>query len=370
MRICPGALIRILVALFLMRVWASGQIVENPAKPPAANAGRVVTLKEELRIEDTGEGYFFKNPSSIRVSPRGDIFFRDGQEQALLFDPQGRFVRDLFKKGQGPGELTSVSDTWVSPDQLFLRGNPPKILICDFKGNLIEELPLRGGTPAGSFIWADHAGLLLYGPGRPDPADGVGLRDTPWDIFAISAAGTSQERIGSFSISSFLEVEAGGAISVTSWNRLQVAALDGRSLFLNSSPEYLIEKFVRDKRSVALRFRRPFARQKRTASGGVSSLRGSGPDAPEFWPDIYALHIVDGRLWVQTWTVTEEKGILFDVFDTNGRYLDCFYIQSMMKDEGGRPARIHMTFAGGCAYFKEETSDGLIVIRKCRLVGL
>ncbi len=99
-------------------------------------------------------------------------------------------------------------------------------------------------------------------------------------------------------------------------------------------------------------------------------MRGSGPDAPEFWPDIYALHIVDGRLWVQTWTVTEEKGILFDVFDTNGRYLDCFYIQSMMKDEGGRPARIHMTFAGGCAYFKEETSDGLIVIRKCRLVGL
>lgn len=370
MRICPGALIRILVALFLMRVWASGQIVENPAKPPAANAGRVVTLKEELRIEDTGEGYFFKNPSSIRVSPRGDIFFRDGQEQALLFDPQGRFVRDLFKKGQGPGELTSVSDTWVSPDRLFLRGNPPKILIYDFEGSLIEELPLRGGTPAGSFIWTDPAGLLLYGPGRPDPADGVGLRDTPWDIFAISADGTSQERIGSFSISSFLEVEAGGAISVTSWNRLQVAALDGRSLFLNSSPEYLIEKFVRDKRSVALRFRRPFARQKRTASGGVSSLRGSGPDAPEFWPDIYALHIVDGRLWVQTWTVTEEKGILFDVFDTNGRYLDCFYIQSMMKDEGGRPARIHMTFAGGCAYFKEETNGGLIVIRKCRLVGL
>jgi hypothetical protein len=97
---------------------------------------------------------------------------------------------------------------------------------------------------------------------------------------------------------------------------------------------------------------------------------GGGPSAPEFLPDIYALHIVDGQLWVQTSTVTEEKGILFDVFDTQGRYIDSFYIQSMMKGEDGQPARIRMTITGGSAYFKEETSDGLIVVRKCRLVGL
>ena len=118
-----------------------GQIVENPAKPIAKNAGRIVTLKEELRIEDTGAGYFFKNPSSIRVSPRGDIFFRDGQEQALLFDPKGRFVRNLFKKGQGPGELSSIVDTWASPDRLYLRGNPPKILVFDYEGNLVQRTP-------------------------------------------------------------------------------------------------------------------------------------------------------------------------------------------------------------------------------------
>jgi hypothetical protein len=365
-----GAGFAILMGWLSVCALGFGQIIENPAKPIANNAGRIVTLKEELRIEDTGAGYFFKNPSSIRVSPQGDIFFRDGQEQALLFDPKGRFVRNLFEKGQGPGELTSLTDTWVSPDRLYLRGNPAKILIFDFEGNLIKELPLRGGTPAGRFIWADSANLLLYGPGRPDPSGGTGFIDVPWDIVAINSEGTSQERIGSFSISAFLEVEAGGAISWTSWNQLQVVALNGNSLFLNSSPGYLIENFVRDKKAVVLRFRRPYTRQKRTGTGGISSSRGSGPVAPEFWPDIYALHIVAGRLWVQTWTVTEEKGILFDVFDTQGWYIDSFYIQSMMKGEDGKPARIRMTIAGGCAYFKEETSDGLIVIRKCRLIGL
>ncbi len=360
----------IVMGLLSMGASGSGQVVENPAKPMAANAGRIVTLKEELRIEDTGAGYFFKNPSSIRVSPRGDIFFRDGQEQALLFDPKGRFVRNLFKKGQGPGELTSLTDTWVSPDRLYLRSNPAKILIFDFEGNLIKELPLRGGTPAGRFIWADQANLLLYGMGRPDPSGGTGFIDIPWDIIEIAPDGSSQETIGSFPIRSFQEVQEGGAISGTSWNQLQVVALNGHSLFVNSSPEYLIENFVRDKKAVVLRFRRPYTRQKRTGTGGVSASRGSQPPAPEFWPDIYALHIVDGGLWVQTWTVVEGKGLLFDVFDAKGRYTDSFYIQSMMKSEDGQPARVRMTIAGGCGYFKEETSDGLIMIRKCRLVGL
>jgi hypothetical protein len=42
----------------------------------------------------------------------------------------------------------------------------------------------------------------------------------------------------------------------------------------------------------------------------------------------------------------------------------------VIQGEDGQPARIRMTIVGGFAYFNEETSDGLIVIRKCRLVGL
>jgi hypothetical protein len=253
---------------------------------------------------------------------------------------------------------------------LYLSGNPPKILVFDYEGNLVQELPLRGGLIGGRFVLADPANLLLYGSGRPDPSGGTGFRDIPWDIIEIAPDGTSLNTIGSFPVPSFLEVQEGRAISTTSWNQLQVVAFNGNSLFLNSSPEYLVENFVRDKKAVVLRFRRPYTRIKRSGGGRISVSGGSSPPAPEFWPDIYALHIVDGQLWVQTWTVTEDKGILFDVFDTKGRYIDSFYIQSWMKNEDGQPARIRMTIAGGFAYFNEETSDGLIVIRKCRLVGL
>lgn len=364
-----GTGLLILTGLLLACALGFGQIIENPAKPVAANAGRIVTLKEELRIEDTGAGFFFKNPSTIRVSPRGDIFFKDGQEQALLFDSEGRFVTNLFKKGQGPGEFASLIDTWASPDLLYVRGTPPKILVYDYTGHLVQEHSLRDVFTGGHFILADRANLLVYGFGRPDASGGTGFRDIPWDIFEIATDGTSH-KIGSFPIPVYLNVEADRAISWTGWNGLQVVALNSNSLYLNASSEYLIENFARDKRAVVLRFRRPYTRVKRSGGGVVSTSRRNEPPPPEFWPDIFALHVVDGHLWVQTSTVTREKGILFDVFDAKGLYLDSFYIQSSIRNENGEPARVRMTFAGGYAYFREETSSGLFMIRKCRLVGL
>ncbi len=360
----------ILAAAVLSSMAVAQVIIENPAKPLSEKAGRVVTLKEEMRIEDTGAGFFFKTPTRIRVSPRGNIFIKDGQEQALQFDPQGRFVRNLFKKGQGPGELTSLHDIWASPDRLYILGQPPKILVYDYEGNLVRELPLRGGNLVGRFILADPANLLVYGPNFRNRAGSAGFIDIPWDISEIAPDGASLKTIGSFPIRTFQEVQEGGATSGTSWNVLQVVALNGNSFFLNYTPEYMVDHFVKDKQAVVLRFRRPYTREKRSSGGGISRSAGSGPPPPEFWPDIYALHIVDGHLWVQTCTVTEEKGIVFDVFDSKGQYIDSFYIQSMMKNEDGGPARLSMTIVGGFAYFKEETSDGLIVIRKCRLVGL
>ena len=154
--IMKKCLLSILVLAFLSSAAAAQAVIENPAKPSSENAGRLVTLKEEMRIEDTGEGFYFKNPYTIRVSPRGDIFIQDGQEQALHFDPQGRFVRNLYKKGQGPGELTVLLDIWASRDRLFLLGYPPKILIYDYDGNLIKELSLRNMWLCGSVCIGRH----------------------------------------------------------------------------------------------------------------------------------------------------------------------------------------------------------------------
>lgn len=359
----------LLAAAVLSSMATAQAIIENPAKPLSEKAGRVVTLKEEMRIEDTGEGFYFKNPYTIRVSPKGDILIHDGQEQALQFDVQGRFVRNLFKKGQGPGELTALLDIWASRDNLFLIGYPAKILVIDYDGNLVKELSQRE-LGWGRFILGDTGGFLIDKPGRPDPSAGGGLKDIPHNIVDITPEGTILKTYGPFYIRGFVQVFESGAMSMTTWNQFQAVALDENSLFLNYTPEYLVEAFAKDKGIVIRRFKRPYARIKKRGSGGVSGTGGNAPPPPEFEPDITALHIVDGRLWVQTSTIVEGKGMMFDVFDPEGRYVDNFFIQSSWKDPSGMPVNMRLTIVGGFAYFRYKTDDEFIIIKKCRLVGL
>ncbi|MCX6568045.1 MAG: 6-bladed beta-propeller [Candidatus Aminicenantes bacterium] len=359
------------LALAVLSSTASAQnVIENPAKPSSRNAGRVVSMKEEMRIEDTGEGFFFKAPRGIRVSPKGDIFIEDGQGQVLQFDPQGHFVRNLFKKGQGPGELLSVNDIWVSSDRLYLLGYPQKILIYDYSGNLLKEVSPKVIGGFARFIFADTRGFLFQIEGYPDTSAGTGLKDIPRNIIELTPDGASLRTVGSFTIPGYLKFNRAGGSEVTTWNQLLVVALDGNSLFLNYTPEYLVENSVRDKGAVVRQFKRPYKRVKWSGGGGISMPGDNAPSPPEFLPDIHALHVVDGKIWVQTSTVVEGKGILVDVFDLEGRYVDNFFIQSLMKDPSGKPANMRLTIAGGFAYFKDKTEDELIVIKKCRLVGL
>jgi len=66
-----GLAICLSILLGLLSTWALGfgQIIENPAKPVARNAGRILKLKESVRIEDVGGEYFFRYPRIIKMAP-------------------------------------------------------------------------------------------------------------------------------------------------------------------------------------------------------------------------------------------------------------------------------------------------------------
>lgn len=74
-------------------------------------------------------------------------------------------------------------------------------------------------------------------------------------------------------------------------------------------------------------------------------------------------------------TVKEEMRIVdtgrdFFIKYPSGRYLDSFYLKWSDKEVDINPLRQKFTFAGGFVYFADKTADDLVVIRKCRLVGL
>ncbi len=83
------------------------EMIENPDKPLSKKAGRILKLKKVLRIGDVGDEFYFRFPRNLKVSPDGSIFIQD-IDQLLQFDQNGKFVRNFFKKGQGPGEMGYV----------------------------------------------------------------------------------------------------------------------------------------------------------------------------------------------------------------------------------------------------------------------
>lgn len=359
----------IAISLVSLVIFPSAQdVIQNPAKPSNSNAGRILKLKEEMRIEDTRDGFYFKNPRAIRVSPRGEILILD--DQVLLFDSQGRFLRNLLKKGQGPGELSSVLDIGTSGDRFFLVGYPPKILAFDTQGTLVMETEIREAIKGQtSLISTENQRFLLLSMGPPERPAGSGLADFPNYLFKVSLGGTVI-KAGTFSLQGYYQVYSSGATSWSFSNSVHIAPISNAFLAVNSSPEYLVGLFDVEKETFVRRFTRPYRRVKRSTEGGVSGSGGDAPPPPEFAPDIRALHAVDGKIWVQTSTVVEQKGILFDVFDLQGQYLDCFYIPTTRKDPKNKPGNMIFTIAGGYAYFSDKTEDDLIVIKKCRIVGL
>ena len=81
------------------------EVIENSAKPKAANAGRVIAPEEVLAISDEGTSdYYFKWPHALAAGPDGGLLLTD-VDQVLWFGGDGRFLGNLFKKGQGPGEM-------------------------------------------------------------------------------------------------------------------------------------------------------------------------------------------------------------------------------------------------------------------------
>ena len=75
-------------------------IIENSEKSLSKNAGRVLRLQEVFRITDESDDFYFKAPHSLKVNSEGNFFIID-ENQILKFSADGRFFKNLFKKGGG-----------------------------------------------------------------------------------------------------------------------------------------------------------------------------------------------------------------------------------------------------------------------------
>ncbi len=366
----------ILIVLLAVTALASGQVVENPAKPKAKNAGRVVVPEEVLAISDEGTSdYYFKWPRGLKTAPDGSLFLLD-ESQVLRFNKDGKFLQNLFKKGQGPGEVNNVGACLPAAKNFIIHSPyPNKLVFFDLAGKYERELPVRSETRSMMTALLFHGGTFYFETrefprvkGDPDYVD------SPHSMLAVSEATGEIKTLAAFLTRAFVVSSPSGGGGMFDITRLISVPFKEKLLALIHTSDYLIKIYDPAADKVVREFRRAYERVKpeplteEQKKGGMI-IDGKHITAPEqkFQNDVGNLLARGDEIWAVTSTKDKSKGVLVDVFDGEGGYRDSFYL----KLPGA--ALKSVLSAGSCAldgdflWVVERSEDETFAIKKYRV---
>jgi len=317
----------IILCLFFVSMGVSicgaQEIVQNPDKPLAKNAGRVLKLQEIWRISDEGGLFYFKYPGEMRLSSDGHIFIAD-ENELLKFSPEGKFIKNLFKKGQGPGEIVSDFAYFVHGQEIWIYDFMAlKIIRTDMNGELINQVRIESG-PYNGFYGVSNDWLVFLKDVFPPPSERKSkLQDMPCSIRLVSEDGKIDKECYVFQRLMFLRPNG-----MTSWTRwYSVLSEDGAHLYVMHTRDYLVETLDLNKGQVINRFKRKYPSVKYRERGWEENFyKKFNVPKIRYEIDVAGLFINQDALWVKTSTSDKEKGDLFDVFDAEGRFIDSFYL--------------------------------------------
>jgi len=369
-----GGLLAILLALPAAGL---AQIIENPAKPKAANAGRVITPTEVLAISDEGASdFYFKWPNRLATGLDGSLFIRE-VDQVLRFDKDGRFLGNLFKKGQGPGEM-SYPGTPLATDThiVVFSGYPSKLVYFDPSGRYEKETAVRsvGGRTSLNLI-GYQAGRFYFESGEfPRTTGDPDFVDNPRTIIAANETDGSVASLATFVTRAWVVTSPAGGGGMFTITSLVAVPFGGDLIALTHTEDYLVKLYDPAADKVVREFRRSYERVKgiplteAEKNGGIliNNKHFTRPER-KFENDIKNLLVRDDKIWAVTSTKDKAKGVLIDVFDGKGTYQDCFWLKLP------EPALASLQSPGICAldgeflWVVEKAEDDTSSIKKYRI---
>jgi len=318
--------------------------------------GDVITLGEEGGPEE-GILYF---PGKIQVDSKGNIYVFDAEDYTIkVYDDKGHWIRNIGRRGQGPGEYMNMTDFDVSLDG--------RIFTCDIRQRRISFLN-SDGTFDSSFLMKgpcdrlelDETGQLYLQQNFVFKQTSTsGSRQWEWFIIRTDPKGKNPFEYGKFLGTKIVwrprQTEQGlwvnSHISRDSHTTVWIVDKQER-LYLGYSQDYLIS--VLDKKGKPLfKFGRDFTPIKHP-------LYSPNLAHPEYYPAFYSRHLFfddEGNLWLKQYIESDETGHLYDVFSPDG-----IFIQQAEVSE-----RI-IRYQNGKVYTIVETSSGDHVAKCYKLI--
>ncbi len=299
------------------------QVLQNPAKPASENAGRVLKLKEVWRITDEAGKFFLKWPSALQIAGDGSVLLAD-EGELLKFSSEGKFLQNLYKEGQGPGEIASNFIYSIGAGKIYVWDTgSAKLFWTDLDGRLIHQTGLTGGWHSDFLgVWGD--GFLFIDQVPPPVSEqNDKLFDFPLNLNWVSSDGAKSRNLHVFKTKIFLTPR-----SRTTWDGSFFAfSPDSGRIYASCAREYLIEVFDCGKERPLQAFKREYRSVPYKEKGWENSFyKTYNVPKIRIERDIEKIFVAGKNLWVQTSTKDAAKGSLFDLFNENGRFIDSFYI--------------------------------------------
>jgi hypothetical protein len=121
-------------------------IVSNPKKPiPKNGLKKRIVFKEELSIGviEGEENYMFGSRVEFNVDKEGNFYVSDfDNHRTQKYDPQGKYLLTIGRKGQGPGEFESLSRVQFNKESNFYIPDriSKRISFFNRSGKLLKEI--------------------------------------------------------------------------------------------------------------------------------------------------------------------------------------------------------------------------------------
>ena len=372
----PAAGLAIMAILGLGSLIGAQNSIENPAKPKAANAGRVVVPQEVLTISDEGTtDYYFKWPHTLKTGPDGSLVLID-RDQVLRFDKNGKFQGNFLKKGQGPGEVNSPGACLATAKNVIVISNyPNKIVFFDLSGRFEKEIAVRqqGRAPLSTLLY--QGGNFIFRTWDfPQTTGDPKIVEIPQTIVAVSEETGEVKTLSPFMTKAFVITSAGGGGGMFDIVSLITTPFQEKLLALTHTEEYLLKIYDPAANRVLKEFRRAYERVKgepltdAEKKGGVL-VGGQHYTRPErkFENDVVNVLARDNEIWAVTSTKDKARGVLIDVFDGDGIYRDCFWLKLPEPALGSVRSPGQSVLDGEFLWVVERAEDETFSIKKYRI---
>jgi hypothetical protein len=215
--------------------------IHNPATP--LHPGRTVAFEEDFTFKERDEGgeiQIYKQ-GRYAVDAQDNIYVEDDSDMSIkVFDPRGKYLRTIGRKGNGPGEFARIADMALLPDG--------RLLVTDFETRRTSLFSPEGQFLS-SFQWKKFFSQVYLATDSSYTVNEMVLSEDRRELWAktIDFNGEEVLAFGRFSYPEFKMLTQGEITFSTSvpWSPASVFAGDQKRQWLYHclSDKYLIEVY-------------------------------------------------------------------------------------------------------------------------------